>query len=74
MSLLLCFDISQILKTKFSLSLLREKGDLASKITDFTDLIEYRNSVLSQSETPIQKITLEIIDKAIENLKAKLLT
>jgi len=44
---------------------------LADKLTDFTDLFEYRDSVKNQPETPFQKVTLEIIDKAIENLKAK---
>jgi hypothetical protein len=39
--------------------------------TDFEDLLEYRNSVRDQPETALQKITLEIIDKAIENLRNK---
>jgi hypothetical protein len=38
---------------------------------DFEDLLEYRNSVKDQPETTLQKITLEIIDKAIENLRNK---
>jgi hypothetical protein len=45
---------------------------LVEKISDFTDLLEYRESVKNQPETPFQKITLDIIDKAIENLKTKL--
>jgi hypothetical protein len=44
---------------------------LANKIFDFTDLLEYRDSVKNQPETPFQKIALDVIDKAIENLQAK---
>jgi hypothetical protein len=40
-------------------------------VTDFSDLLQYRESVKNQPETSFQKITLDIIDKAIENLKKK---
>lgn len=42
---------------------------MVDKVTDFSDLLEYRNSISLQPETPFQKIAIEIIDKAIENLK-----
>ena len=38
-------------------------------MTDFRDLEEYREQVRQRPETPFQKIELEIIDKAIANLK-----
>jgi hypothetical protein len=59
------------LKNQLCLFLFKEKGAVANKISDFTDLLVYRDSVSNQPETPFQKITLDIIDKAIENLKAK---
>ena len=52
--------------------MLRREGSLADKVTDFSDLLKFRDSVKNQPESPFQKITLDIIDKAIENLKAKL--
>jgi len=44
---------------------------LNHKISDISDLIEYRELVNSQPETEFQKITLEIVDKAIENLRKR---
>ncbi len=38
-------------------------------ITDFSDLEEYRRIIAMEPETPFQKYALEVIDKAIENLK-----
>jgi hypothetical protein len=40
-------------------------------VTDFSDLLQYRESVKNQPETSFQKVALDIIDKAIENLKNK---
>jgi hypothetical protein len=40
-----------------------------AKTNDYSDLLEYRQSVLNQPESEFQKITIDIIDKAIENLK-----
>jgi len=62
------------LKNKFCIFVFKGKGDLANKICDFADLLEYRDSIKNQPETPFQKITLDIIEKAIENLKTKSLT
>jgi hypothetical protein len=42
---------------------------LAQKITDITDVLEYREFINNQPKTDFQKITLDIIDKAIENLR-----
>ena len=44
---------------------------MEQKVIDVTDLLVYRELVNSQPKTEFQQITLEIVDKAIENLKAK---
>jgi len=44
---------------------------LTNKENDFSCLLEYRDSLLQQPETPFQKIAIDIVDKAIENLKSK---
>jgi hypothetical protein len=45
---------------------------MVKKATDFEDLEKYREQVKQQPETPFQKIELDIIDKAIANLKGTL--
>jgi len=47
----------------------KEKWGMAKKITDLTDLEEYRNSISRQPETEFQKIELNIIDRALTNLR-----
>lgn len=42
---------------------------MSKKVTDFDDLEKYREQVKQQPETPFQKIELDIIDRAIANLK-----
>ncbi len=39
------------------------------KVTDFEDLEKYREKVKQQPKTAFQKIELDIIDRAIANLK-----
>ena len=46
-----------------------ERGVKLAETNDYSDLLEYRQSVLNQPESEFQKITIDIIDKAIENLK-----
>ncbi len=42
---------------------------MAKKIMDLTDLEEYRDSISKQPETEFQKIELDIIDRALANLR-----
>ena len=49
----------------------RRGESLTNKENDFSGLLEYRDSLLQQPQTPFQKIAMDIVGKAIENLKNK---
>jgi hypothetical protein len=42
---------------------------MQKKVTDLSDLIEFREQVRQQPETEFQKIELDIIDRALTNLR-----
>jgi|WetSurMetagenome_2_1015567.scaffolds.fasta_scaffold279311_1 hypothetical protein len=42
---------------------------MTRKIIDLTDLEEYRDLISKQPETDFQKIELDIIDRALANLR-----